>query len=213
MTSSIIWDKTPCSPLKANRRFGSTCRLRLQGRRKKRARNQNCLLPASLSFLAWLICWPWGWRRYVPPKRRVTFNGLYGAISHKIEVFLNFLLIVNLLFTKIPNSNFFKKNSAMSLIIYKFFQRNIRKTMFRGAVLIGNFSDRRVKRIDVTMVFKGCTLSWYTRILIQQPCEHQDNNNKVQWLLRVYLPVGWRSKNFTFLHGVYSCVSFDSQNK
>jgi hypothetical protein len=33
MKSTIFWDLMPCSPLKANRRFGGTYRLRLQDRR------------------------------------------------------------------------------------------------------------------------------------------------------------------------------------
>jgi hypothetical protein len=35
MKSIIFWDMTPCSPLSANRRFGGTYRLHLQGRRNK----------------------------------------------------------------------------------------------------------------------------------------------------------------------------------
>jgi hypothetical protein len=31
-----------------------------------------------------LILPPWRWRRYVPPKRRLTFNGLHGVISQKV---------------------------------------------------------------------------------------------------------------------------------
>jgi hypothetical protein len=38
--SSIFWDITSCSPLKVNRRFGKSCRLHLQGRRIRQARNQ-----------------------------------------------------------------------------------------------------------------------------------------------------------------------------
>jgi hypothetical protein len=26
--------------------------------------------------------WPWRWRGQVPPKQRLTFNGLDGVISH-----------------------------------------------------------------------------------------------------------------------------------
>jgi hypothetical protein len=40
MKSTIFWDITPSSPLRANRRFGGTYRLHLQGRRISRARNQ-----------------------------------------------------------------------------------------------------------------------------------------------------------------------------
>jgi hypothetical protein len=38
--SSISWDIRPYSLVKANRRYGGTDRLRLQGRRIKEARNQ-----------------------------------------------------------------------------------------------------------------------------------------------------------------------------
>jgi hypothetical protein len=35
--SSVSWDATPCSPLKANRRFGRTCLLHLEDRGTSRA--------------------------------------------------------------------------------------------------------------------------------------------------------------------------------
>jgi hypothetical protein len=38
----------------------------------------------SRRFLARFILLPWNWRQ-VPPKRRLTFNGLHGVLSHKIE--------------------------------------------------------------------------------------------------------------------------------
>jgi hypothetical protein len=38
--STIVWDITPCSPLKVNRSFGVTYRLHLQGRRISQERNQ-----------------------------------------------------------------------------------------------------------------------------------------------------------------------------
>jgi hypothetical protein len=41
MRSSIFWDITLYSPLRANRRFGGTCHLNLQGPRKCQARNQH----------------------------------------------------------------------------------------------------------------------------------------------------------------------------
>jgi hypothetical protein len=45
--------------------------------------------PLNLNwFLSWLNIQSWRWRRHVPPKRRFTFNGLYGVISQKIELFL-----------------------------------------------------------------------------------------------------------------------------
>jgi hypothetical protein len=65
--SYIFWDITPCSPLKINQRFGGKYRLHLLWR----------------WYLARLIR-PWRWRRYIPPKRRLTFNGLQCVIFHKI---------------------------------------------------------------------------------------------------------------------------------
>jgi hypothetical protein len=47
-----------------------------------------CFLLASRWFLAWLLLWSWRRRRHVAPKRRLTFNGLHGVISQKIELFI-----------------------------------------------------------------------------------------------------------------------------
>jgi hypothetical protein len=71
---SISYDITLCSPLKVNRRFGATRRLHL------------CLLPPSRHFISWLFLLYWRWE-HVPPKRRLSFNGLHGVISQKIEIF------------------------------------------------------------------------------------------------------------------------------
>jgi hypothetical protein len=43
---------------------------------------------AASSSQAWFIRRPWRWKRYVPPKPRLTFNGLHGVISRKIEFFI-----------------------------------------------------------------------------------------------------------------------------
>jgi hypothetical protein len=39
-------------------------------------------------YLARLILRPWRWSRYVPPKRRSTFNGLHGVISQETVLFI-----------------------------------------------------------------------------------------------------------------------------
>jgi hypothetical protein len=80
MKSSVFWDITPCSRLKVNRRFGETCRLHIQSRRISQEGDQRDW------FLDWLILRSWIWRRHVPPKRRLTFNGLHGDISQKITL-------------------------------------------------------------------------------------------------------------------------------
>jgi hypothetical protein len=88
LKSSVFWDVTPCSPLKTNRRFCGTCRLQFQGQRII-GQARLYLLPASVWFLSWLIILrPWRWRRHVPPKRQLNFNGLHGVISHKTELFI-----------------------------------------------------------------------------------------------------------------------------
>jgi hypothetical protein len=67
MKSSIFWDITPRSPFNVNRRFGGTC-LHLPGPSLSQVRNQ----PEAGSNHS---------LRYVPPKRRLTSNGLHGIIS------------------------------------------------------------------------------------------------------------------------------------
>jgi hypothetical protein len=103
MKSIVFWDITPCSPLRFNRRFGGTYHLHLQGRRNKFSKNQQasrffCLrvcsckqVPGATCLLAGLLnlfLRPWRWRRYVPPRRRLKLNGLHGAISQKIILFI-----------------------------------------------------------------------------------------------------------------------------
>jgi hypothetical protein len=73
LKSIIFWDITPCSPLKVNRPF-----------EVKYGRISHLL---SGLYLALLIR-PWWWRRYFPPKRRFTFNGLHGVIFQKIVFFI-----------------------------------------------------------------------------------------------------------------------------
>jgi hypothetical protein len=71
---SLLWDITPCSPLKVNRRLGVIWSL--------------SLLPALRWFLAWLILRPWRGRSHVNSKRQLTFGGLHGVISQKTELFI-----------------------------------------------------------------------------------------------------------------------------
>jgi hypothetical protein len=61
---ATFWDITPCSPLKVNRRFEGTYRLQLQGRKISRAKHK---LETGGRI--------WRWKRYIPPKHRLTFNG------------------------------------------------------------------------------------------------------------------------------------------
>jgi hypothetical protein len=60
LKSTIFWDITPCSLLKVNPCFRGTCRLHLQGRKIKRARNQR----ESRSQAE--LCFQWITRRYIP---------------------------------------------------------------------------------------------------------------------------------------------------
>jgi hypothetical protein len=88
--SIILWERTLCSPFKVKRRFGGKYRLHHQGRKISLARNQRESSSSHLLsrwFLARLILRPWRWRRYVPPKLRLTLNGLYGVISQKMVLF------------------------------------------------------------------------------------------------------------------------------
>jgi hypothetical protein len=85
MKSNFFWDLTQCSPLEVNRRFGGTYRLHLQGLKISRARNQREIRwEAEFWFLARIIFRPWRWKRYVPPKRRLTLKELHCVISQKM---------------------------------------------------------------------------------------------------------------------------------
>jgi hypothetical protein len=70
MKSSAFWDIVSCSSLKVNQSFGG--------------------IPLTTCFMLvswWLIFRPWGWRRHVPPKRRLTCNWLHEVVSKKIGLF------------------------------------------------------------------------------------------------------------------------------
>jgi hypothetical protein len=91
--STIFWNVTLCSPLNVNRRFGRTYRLHLQGQdnklRKKLAWKHPLLaICFHAGFFLSLLFWPWKWRRYVPPKRRLTFKGLHSVISQNMVLFI-----------------------------------------------------------------------------------------------------------------------------
>jgi hypothetical protein len=42
----------------------------------------------TYAFLLGLFFVSWRWRRYVPPKRHLTFNGLHGVMSEETEIFI-----------------------------------------------------------------------------------------------------------------------------
>jgi hypothetical protein len=79
LNSTVFWDITPCSPLKVSRSFGGTYHLNLQGGSARHL--------LSRLFLSWFFLRPWRWRRYIPPKRRLTFIGLHDVISQKMVLF------------------------------------------------------------------------------------------------------------------------------
>jgi hypothetical protein len=70
MKSSIFWDVTPCSPLKANLRFGGKYRLHLQDSnnkpRKKPGLSRYQAEKASIDYQRTI----WG---YIPEERTVEF--------------------------------------------------------------------------------------------------------------------------------------------
>jgi hypothetical protein len=83
----IFWDIISLlySPVKVNRRFEGIYRLHIQGRRVRQAANQrevdSSLWLFHAGFLLGLL-FGLQQRRCVPPKRRLTFTGLYGVIFY-----------------------------------------------------------------------------------------------------------------------------------
>jgi hypothetical protein len=50
--------------------------------------HMNVIMPLAFTLVfCWLVFRPCRWRRYVPPKRPLTFNGLHGVISQKVVLF------------------------------------------------------------------------------------------------------------------------------
>jgi hypothetical protein len=82
--SCISWDITQRSLLSVNRRFEGTYHVHLQCRIKAKVE--------TIFSLCWYLSWhnlrTWRWRWYVPPKRRLIFNGLHGAVSKNIGPFV-----------------------------------------------------------------------------------------------------------------------------
>jgi hypothetical protein len=107
--NKLIWDITPCGPLKPNRRFGGTCRLHLQGRKISWARNQREGRWKAEIFRHWR------WRQHVPPKCRLTFNRLHGVISQKTDLFIT----KSYLSQKSWSVDFNKPKSTKFILLYK----------------------------------------------------------------------------------------------
>jgi hypothetical protein len=66
-----VFEITRCSLLKINLRFGGICSLHLKGQWIKQTRN-----------------WQEAGSKHLPSKLRLTFNGLHGVITRKIEIFI-----------------------------------------------------------------------------------------------------------------------------
>jgi hypothetical protein len=71
--SPLFWDIRPCSPLKDNRRFGTTYRLHLQGRRISQARNHHEAL-ATCFMLVYCLAY--------------SYYILYLIVSQEIGLFI-----------------------------------------------------------------------------------------------------------------------------
>jgi hypothetical protein len=90
--NAVFWDVAPCRSC-VNRRFGGTYRLHIQGIKigERGSNVSRWLHTADCNHLLTLVprsrILPWRWRRYVPPKRRLTHD-LHGATSQKTAFFI-----------------------------------------------------------------------------------------------------------------------------
>jgi hypothetical protein len=98
-----LWNILTCSPFKIDR-FGGTLCFNLQGRTyvtqetkvkadvKQSSSNSSCWFPA------WLILKPLRYKPHYPPKRRLNFNGLHGAVSQKTRLITSAAIHLEALF-------------------------------------------------------------------------------------------------------------------
>jgi hypothetical protein len=92
MKSSVLWDVTPCSPLKVNLWFRRTCCLHLQCQRIGQSKNQH-EASSKQSYLA--TCFSFSLAFFTTQKMDTTcsfktlvgFQGLHEVISQKIRPF------------------------------------------------------------------------------------------------------------------------------
>jgi hypothetical protein len=91
LMKSCIWWCTLCSPMKINRRFGTACRLRLQGRRVKQDTN----MEQAARFRAWLTFQSWRWKilyprsttELLPKYTTLQCRTVHTVIAQKIKLF------------------------------------------------------------------------------------------------------------------------------
>jgi hypothetical protein len=126
MNTSIFWDITPCSPLKVNGRFVETSPSSSGSKNKTSKKMEvvwysetsvdfqrttwqtelaTCFHSKSLSYITVLRLWRW--RRYVFPKRQLTFSGLLGKQRSSPPFSLFFLM---LFFDSEDGGNLFLRN-------------------------------------------------------------------------------------------------------
>jgi hypothetical protein len=128
MKSIIFWDMTPCSPLSYNRHFGGTYRLHLQGHRNRFSKPESKQVASNR-------------RRYVPPKRQLTLNGLHGIISQKMILFIKITVFrieqwaLLLLFCSEEGGSPSLRNTGKALVHYKESQSNLKDTVVKTSNL------------------------------------------------------------------------------
>jgi hypothetical protein len=66
----------------------SSSGLNSKASKKPAGSRQQAKLPVSGWFLVWLTFQPWRCGRYIPPKRRLTFNGLHGVLFQIMEPYI-----------------------------------------------------------------------------------------------------------------------------
>jgi hypothetical protein len=86
MKTFIFWDVMQCSPVQVKRRFGGTCRLRLQNWRWSASLKHSLSAACFIGFFSLLTLQSWRRRWHGPPKRRLTFTGVHVIIYQKIKV-------------------------------------------------------------------------------------------------------------------------------
>jgi hypothetical protein len=121
----------------------------------------------SRRFLAWFILPYWRWRRYVPPKLRLTFKGIHGAISQKIRTLYQYITTAAGLSKTHPSTKL--KNNAVSNIRLHIFNFELKQGLVWSRDYRNDSANKTSYCFESFDTWQTLTHSWNWAILQKLP--------------------------------------------